>query len=79
MTLPSVINKSKRGIFPIVSQRMALEASLARSLAQLGLERQEKPAQDIRDYISDFARKKERLGGVEQDPAEREPADGDAA
>jgi hypothetical protein len=46
----SLVNKSKRAIYPIVAQRQQLVDSLARLLSQLGLDRQAKPVEDLETY-----------------------------
>ncbi len=47
----SIINKRKKSLLPVVMQRQTLCDSLARLLAQLGLERQAKPIPALKDYI----------------------------
>jgi hypothetical protein len=46
----TLVNKSKRSVFPVVAQRIALSESLAKYLALLGLDRveQRRPALDGR-------------------------------
>lgn len=48
---PSLINKRKRAILPIVRERQALVDSLARLLSQLGLDRQAKKVEDLDQYL----------------------------
>jgi hypothetical protein len=52
LTLPSVINKRRKSLIPLVSQRQSLSESLARILAQLGLDRVAKPTQSLKAYIA---------------------------
>jgi hypothetical protein len=47
---PSLVNKSKRAVLPVVLQRCQLADGLARYLAQLGLERRKKEV-SLQDYI----------------------------
>ena len=48
----SLINKSKRQLFPIVLQRQQLADALARYMGQLGLTRRAKPTQTLQDYLA---------------------------
>ena len=56
---PSLVNKRARSVLPLVRERQALADSLARVLSQLGLDRQEKPAPSLADYIREKDRAKE--------------------
>ena len=49
---PSLINKSKRALYPVVLQRQVLAESLARSLSQLGLKRRAKPVTSLADLLA---------------------------
>lgn len=49
---PSLINKRKRSLLPVVIQRQALADALARYLAQLGMERRQKQV-SLEDYINE--------------------------
>lgn len=49
---PSIVNKRRRAMLPIVAQRQTLCDSLARLLNQLGLKRVPKPVPSLGDYIS---------------------------
>jgi hypothetical protein len=55
---PTIVNKRKRALFPIIMQRQTLVDSLVRLLSQLGLERKQKPAQSIQDLIREIDAKK---------------------
>jgi hypothetical protein len=57
MLQPSLINKRKRTVIPVVRERMQLSDSLARLLTQLGIERQTAPAPRLADFLE--ARAKE--------------------
>lgn len=59
----SLVNKRKRAILPILRERMALADSLARLMTQLGLQRVPKPVQDLRSYIADYDKQKEKSDG----------------
>ena len=48
---PSLINKRKRTLLPVVRERTQLADSLARHLLALGLERRAKPTQSLQDYL----------------------------
>jgi hypothetical protein len=45
------VNSRKRTLLPVVRERQALADSLARYLAQLGLERRTKPVPSSDDYL----------------------------
>lgn len=51
ITQPSLVNKRRKAILPALRERQALIDSLARLLAQLGLERQERPVKSLHEYI----------------------------
>ncbi|HEY4838705.1 MAG TPA: hypothetical protein VIH72_08865 [Candidatus Acidoferrales bacterium] len=63
MEQPSLVNKRKRAILPILRERMALADSLTRLMCQLGLQRAPKPVQELRSYIADFDKQKEQPDG----------------
>jgi hypothetical protein len=48
----SLVNKSKRQLFPIVLQRQQLADALARYMGQLGLTRRARPTQTLQDYLA---------------------------
>jgi hypothetical protein len=48
----SIVNKSRRALFPIVAQRQTLSDALAKYLGQLGLKKQRKPPASLTDYLS---------------------------
>ncbi len=48
---PSLINKRKRALLPVVRERTQLADSLARHLSALGLERRAKPTQSLQEYL----------------------------
>jgi hypothetical protein len=48
---PSLINKRKRALLPVVRERTQLADSLARHLAALGLERRARPTQSLQEYL----------------------------
>ena len=47
----SLVNKSKRQLFPIVLQRQTLADALAKYMAQLGLKKRSKPATSLSAYL----------------------------
>ena len=48
---PSLVNKSRRQLFPVVLQRQQLADALARYMAQLGLKRKAKPVPALSEYL----------------------------
>ena len=48
---PSLVNVRKRTVLPVVLQRQQLADSLARLMAQLGLEKRARPTQSLNEYI----------------------------
>ncbi len=48
---PSLVNKRKRALLPVVRERTQLADSLARHLSALGLERRGKPTQSLQEYL----------------------------
>ena len=51
LTRPSLVNKSKGILFPVVTQRQALADSLAKYMGMLGLERRTKLPMDLPSYL----------------------------
>lgn len=49
---PSLVNKSKRQLFPVVLQRQQLADALARYMAQLGLKRRSRPMGTLQDLLA---------------------------
>jgi len=64
---PSLVNKRKRCLLPVVTQRQVLADALARYLQALGLERKAKPLPSLDDYLA------ERHSPEEQ--AEKQPTE----
>jgi hypothetical protein len=50
--LPSLINKRKKTMIPVLRERQVLADSLARLLAQLGLERVVRPMPSLAEYVA---------------------------
>lgn len=50
--LPSLVNKRRKSMIPILRERQALVDSLSRLLGQLGLERQATPMPSLSEYLS---------------------------
>jgi hypothetical protein len=48
---PSLVAARKKALLPVVRERQGLADSLARYLAQLGLERRAKPVPSLNDYL----------------------------
>jgi len=49
---PSLVNKSRRQLFPVVLQRQQLADSLARYMTQLGLKRRAKVTPSLNHYLT---------------------------
>jgi len=64
----SLVNKRNRSLLPVVIQRQHLADSLAKYMGQLGLERRQRPAPSLTDYVQ------ERYSTGEGDAATRHPA-----
>lgn len=52
LSMPSLVNKRRRVLFPVVLQRQSLARDLAHFLAQLGLERRPPKPLDLGDYLA---------------------------
>ena len=52
LTLPALIDKRHRRLWPVVRERQAIAAQLAAVLRDLGLERHVKPAPDLTSYLA---------------------------
>jgi len=52
LTRPSIIDKRRRAVLPIVRERQQLADALSRYLQVLGLERRSKPAIDLHSYVA---------------------------
>lgn len=63
---PSLVNRRKRALLPVVLQRQQLADALARYMGQLGLERRARPVPSLTEYL---AAKRETLSETELDPA----------
>jgi hypothetical protein len=63
MTQPSLVNKRKRSLFPVVLQRQTLADGLARYLGQLGLERRVKPPETVSDLLNKAQQDGEKAEG----------------
>lgn len=53
MEQPSLVNKRKRAMLPVLRERQALVDSLSRLLAQIGLERKAQPIKPLAQYIEE--------------------------
>lgn len=51
-TMSSPVNKRKRGLYPVVRERQHLADSLAKYMAQLGLEKRAKPIPTLQEYLA---------------------------
>lgn len=49
---PSLVNKKKRALFPIVQQLASLKDGLTRRLVALGLERKARPTRTLQDILN---------------------------
>ena len=60
---PSLVNKRKKALLPVVSQRQALADALSRYMGQLGLERKAKPVPSLTAYLEAKRRDVGSTGG----------------
>jgi hypothetical protein len=51
-TMSSPVNKRKRSLYPVVRERQHLADSLAKYMAQLGLEKRAKPVPTLAEYLA---------------------------
>jgi hypothetical protein len=58
LSQPSIVNKKRRALLPIVMQRQTLCDSLARLLGQLGLSRVPRPVKSLAEHIQERDREK---------------------
>lgn len=63
---PSLVDKRRRAILPVVRERQQLADALARYLVQLGLERRQPPALSLADVVAEITAEKERSAGNER-------------
>jgi hypothetical protein len=61
---PALVNSRKRTLLPVVRERQGLADSLARYLAQLGLERRAKPVPNLHDYLREGSPGSAELSGA---------------
>jgi len=52
LTQPSLVNRRRRALLPVVRERQTLADALARYLVQLALERRAKPVADLASYLA---------------------------
>jgi hypothetical protein len=64
MVQKTLINRRKKGVYPIVRDRTALVEALARLLKELGLNRVERPVPSLQEYLA--ARTPEPEATIEQ-------------
>jgi hypothetical protein len=86
---PSLVNKSRRQLFPVVLQRQQLADSLARYMTMLGLKRRAKTVPSLGEYLrgreatgttdGNGAQSDEQQGGQAQASTERESSHEGAA
>ncbi len=57
MSQPSLLNKRKKALLPVLRERQQLVDSLSRLLAQIGLERIPRPIPSLEAYIAEKAAK----------------------
>src|SRR5947208_12225137 len=56
LAMPSPVNRQRRCLHPVVRERQALVGQLQSILRDLGLERRQRPAMDLADYLAAKAR-----------------------
>jgi hypothetical protein len=70
LTQPSLVNKRRKALLPVIAQRQQLADALARHLGALGLKRRLKQAPSLEDYLaSKEARKESDEATNADDPA----------
>lgn len=62
---PSLVDRRRRAILPVVRERQQLADALARYLGQLGLERRQPAARSLADVVAEITAEKERTAGTE--------------
>jgi hypothetical protein len=75
MEQPSLINKRKRTVIPVLLQRNQLADSLARTLALLGLDRVPAPVTTLQLHLLERAREEIRKLAKEETNNEHETGD----
>ena len=63
---PSLVDRRRRAILPVVRERQKLADALARYLGQLGLERRQPAARSLADLVAEITAEKERSAGNER-------------
>jgi hypothetical protein len=53
LQMPSIVNKKRRALYPIIRERAALAAELSKLLAQIGLKRRLPETPDLQTYLAD--------------------------
>jgi len=69
LTQPSLIDKRRRAVLPVVRERQQLADALARYMTALGLERRARPAKTLTEVLEEMAAEKEV--GTPQETPER--------
>jgi len=64
-----LVNRKRRAVYPVVLQRQQLADSLARQMAMLGLERRQRPATSLAEYVA------EKYGHTGSEPPHDPPHD----
>jgi hypothetical protein len=72
LSQPSLVNKRRKGILPIVRERQSLVDSLERILSRLGLERVPKPLPSLQEYLE--SKEHEEAQSAPQDDTVQEEA-----
>lgn len=55
LTQPSLVNKRRRALLPVVRERQQLADALARYMVSLGLERRHAPVKSLAEYLAERA------------------------
>jgi hypothetical protein len=55
LTQPSLVNKRRRALLPVVRERQQLADALARYMVALGLERRQAPVKSLTEYLAERA------------------------
>jgi hypothetical protein len=62
LSQPTLVNKKRRELYPIVRERLALVGQLQSLLRDLGLQRKAREVPDLRSYLAQREDNKEKVG-----------------
>jgi hypothetical protein len=73
LSQPSLVNRKRKSLLPVIAQRMQIDAALTRTLTTLGLKRREKPVPSLEAYVA------EHYGNGDEPANESAPQPSDGA